>query len=559
MSDVRLFFGPPPLRKSAGEKPPPGYHAAPGSKHGGFTDGHGGYWYPGHSGTVHAITPGGGPGALDLTVKASGPSDNTFSVTSHPQIAQPGRVAIVHRPTGRVVGQVKPHQAVRVVEALHDQHGTLGGTFGGVLSPKDFASVRATMATASAAGGAATQVQAPVAVASPLPTTATIATPTTQAAPLAHGLPASAAGLTFVKGKPGGAQAGAVVASPEHPGQTFMLKPASPRKVAAEAAGSTLAALVLGDGAVVRAGQVSMAGSADPKIGPGVGVASIQEMRPNGGALPKDTAGLVALSPDLHVQLIASHVGNWLASDHDAHGGQYLRTPDGKGLVKIDFAQSFKHLGEDKLDTGYHPNAAFDEAKPAPLKLLEAFAGGQLAHLDLNDPRIEQAVAAAEAIPDATIKSVAFPYEAAGGKPIGDQLLARRDGIRAAFEGLFSKVLSKRAGKPVAFKFGQAPQLVKAAITFGPYSLRKTALDTGHAPMMAPAIYDDDGVLTPAGERLAGLFAGAVRGLYGDQVVRLPDAVKHPALRAAITKLSAAPGLINDILGDAATRAEMAS
>ena len=97
---LRLFITPPAaLRKSSGDKPPAGYYVATGSKHGGWTDGKGNYWYPGHPGQVKAVPPGKGAGEAQ-NVAGAGPAGSVFSVrhshttsTDHPSPASWARTS----------------------------------------------------------------------------------------------------------------------------------------------------------------------------------------------------------------------------------------------------------------------------------------------------------------------------------------------------------------------------------------------------------------------------------------------------------------------------------
>lgn len=53
---------------------------------------------------------------------------------------------------------------------------------------------------------------------------------------------------------------------------------------------------------------------------------------------------------------------DWLISNHDSHGNQWIRV---KGvLLGIDKTQACKHLGKDRLEADYHPNADYGEDYP---------------------------------------------------------------------------------------------------------------------------------------------------------------------------------------------------
>lgn len=552
---LRLLITPPALlRKSGAPKPPAGYHVATGSKHGGWTDGKGNYWYPGHPGQVKAVPPG--KGAVEAQdVHGAGPAGAVFAASSHPSLAQPKRTAIVHLPTGRVLAQVQGQgAALSAVEALHDKHPGLGAdkALGGFLDGKDYAAAKATIATASAAPHVSVAAPKPAAVA-PLPKvpTSEVQVPTSAAEPPK---------MTQVGHKPGGASPGSVVAIEGKPG-TWLLKPEGPVKVTAEAAGSHLAALVLGPDRVNVAHTVPLDGVAD-ELAHGFTQGTVQPMQAHKGALPKGGAGIAALSPEDHAELLASHVANWLVADHDAHGGQYLRRADdlgGTGLLKIDFAQAFKHLGKDKLDTTYHPNATVGEAKPAPLQLVEAFEQGHVP-IDFNNPKILGAIEKAEAIPDAKIEELVRPYAEASAKAFGKNadaivatVQARKKSIRADFEDWFSRALTKRMGQPVAFKFG-APPVVKSLVLTLNAGLLKAARLTGVAPLPEDVLVQDDGTLTERGEDLLEAFARLVNARHPGAAVSRADVAADEVLGPVLQRVALAGDIVDDVLGDPAAR-----
>jgi hypothetical protein len=543
---LRLLIVPPaPLRKSD-PKPPPGFHAAPGSKHGGWTDGQGRYWYPGHVGQVQAVPPGKGA-AEALDVHGSGPAGSVFAISSHPAVAQPKRTALVHLPTGRVLGQIQGQSAaMSAVEALHDKHSEFGAdkAVGGFLDAKDYASAKSTIATATAAPHVSMPKKQPTAAPASAP-------------PPVAAEPASPATMTKVGDKPGGASPGSVVAITGRSGN-WLLKPEGPVKVTAEAAGSQLAALVLGAGNVNVAEVVPLEGVAD-ELAHGFTQGTVQQMMPHAGALPKSGPGLAALSHDDHAELLASHVANWLVADHDAHGGQYLRKPDGNGLLKIDFAQAFKHLGDDKLDTSYHPNAKFGEAQPAPIQVMAAFEAGKIP-LDFNDPRILKAVEAAEAIPDATIEQLVKPYADASSQAFGKSaagivaaVVARKKSVRADFEDWFSRALTKRMGQPIAFKFGAPPVAKSFRFTFAA-GLLKATRETGVAPLPEDAIVAEDGSLTERGEDLLESFARLVQSRHPDAPTNRAAVALDDDLGPVLQRLALAGDIVDDVLSDVSAR-----
>jgi len=276
------------------------------------------------------------------------------------------------------------------------------------------------------------------------------------------GLPTKASELKFEKTQGGGLHGGAVVSHPDHPEKKFFVKATpKPHLAHAEHAGSHLSSQVLGESRAVKAQHIDTSEASSQVKGSGGNHATIQEMMPDAKTLPKSTSGLVDLPPSVRQDVVTSHVANWLVGDHDAHGAQYLFTPDGNGAVRIDFGQSFKHFGDDRLDTDYHPNQKFGESRPAPLKLLDAHARGQV-DLNLSDPKIFNAVKRAEKTPDSEIRKQVEPYAKAMEKKTGKSaestiqaVVDRKRNIRKDFEKFFSDIESKRQGKPVQFKFGK--------------------------------------------------------------------------------------------------------
>lgn len=76
--------------------------------------------------------------------------------------------------------------------------------------------------------------------------------------------------------------------------------------------------------------------------------------------------GISSLSSEDVIELSKEQVLDWLVSNHDAHGNQFVRK-DGR-LVGIDKSQAMKYFGNDVLgdDWGdyYHPNKEFGEDYP---------------------------------------------------------------------------------------------------------------------------------------------------------------------------------------------------
>lgn len=162
-------------------------------------------------------------------------------------------------------------------------------------------------------------------------------------------------------------------------------------------------------------------------------------------------SSLEKLSPKDIARLQGEHVVDWLTSQHDSHPKQFVRGVDGK-LYGIDKSQAYKHIGNDKLSTSYHPNAAYGEKPPIYNTMGQLVQQGKLT-LNPNDalPYIKKA----QAIPDdkfvASLKPYAtslFKGDNAAQEAFYAKALARKQNLKADFEGYYSNVL----GKPFKFE-----------------------------------------------------------------------------------------------------------
>ena len=62
---------------------------------------------------------------------------------------------------------------------------------------------------------------------------------------------------------------------------------------------------------------------------------------------------LTTLTAEELRDVIKNHPVDWLTANHDAHGANFLRTPN--GIVEVDRGRAFKNYGQDKLDPDYNP------------------------------------------------------------------------------------------------------------------------------------------------------------------------------------------------------------
>lgn len=218
---------------------------------------------------------------------------------------------------------------------------------------------------------------------------------------------------------------------------------------------------------------------------------SIQRMFPaqdafGGGFRPEDLSEM-----DL-AQVQRQHVLDWLLSNHDGHRDQFLRLADGQ-LVGIDKGQAFRWFGQDRLDWGFHPNAAYGAPEPVYNTLWRAFAQGK--NVELTGPdtgALADAIRDVQAISDADLKAALRPYAeqaAARGKlclpqpsfpgvvkatvPANDveafldAVVARKHALADDFQALYDRAAAARAqaipgwkptapAKPASRWFGKA-------------------------------------------------------------------------------------------------------
>ena len=90
-----------------------------------------------------------------------------------------------------------------------------------------------------------------------------------------------------------------------------------------------------------------------PIPGKGDVLGSIQKLVPGatGGFTPHDMGNL---SPAQTKGLMQEQVVDWLLSNHDAHGKQFVQAGD--KVYGVDKTQAFRYFPSDKLSTDYKPN-----------------------------------------------------------------------------------------------------------------------------------------------------------------------------------------------------------
>ena len=155
-------------------------------------------------------------------------------------------------------------------------------------------------------------------------------------------------------------------------------------------------------------------------------------------------AGLTTLEVE---QVQREHVVDWLIANHDGHAKQFLRARDGK-VYGIDKGQAFKHLGEDRLSIGYHPNGGLGEKEPFYNTLFRAVKSGEVE----VDPAVTlRTIREVEKIPDEDYLAILRPY--AEGRFRGNQAqknafyetaLERKRNLRQDSEAYYADVLGKK-------------------------------------------------------------------------------------------------------------------
>jgi hypothetical protein len=140
------------------------------------------------------------------------------------------------------------------------------------------------------------------------------------------------------------------------------------------------------------------------------------------------------------------HVLDWVMSQHDTHGGNLLRTSDGR-VVGIDKEQGYRYFGKDKLDVHYQPNTEIYGEKPPYYN--QFWKGVGDGSVKWNPHELAPTIAKVEAIPSERFASLVRPYaESIGkGEAFVKAAVARKESIRGDFEKLIGGV----QGKP--FKF----------------------------------------------------------------------------------------------------------
>jgi hypothetical protein len=195
-------------------------------------------------------------------------------------------------------------------------------------------------------------------------------------------------------GKYGGSHGNKLFVAPD--GRKYIFKSENPTIARAEEAVSRLARLLLGPGKVQDAKYVQLSGA------DGVLINVIEDAEPLGPE-HKTTPPATAKMQEHFDDIVQQHALDWLVSNHDAHGENFLIDPKGK-LVGIDKGQAWKFVGKDELSPDYNPNASsqvyhffWNQVKEGKLK------GNPLASLQSFFSNLQQ-------ISDEQFKAIVAPY-----------------------------------------------------------------------------------------------------------------------------------------------------
>lgn len=269
----------------------------------------------------------------------------------------------------------------------------------------------------------------------------------------------AAKAYTYVKDGKGLGGSGQKSIYKDGSGQEYLFKPALSKsgkqedfRAYVQEAASAIQQLAYEGGEFIEVKAITL----DGKFG------TIQPLIENGGDLKAMQSSLNQLPQAMREQIQAEHVIDWLISNHDAHGGQFIISKSGQ-VLGIDKEQAFRYFPDDKLDWKYHPNSSYGEQEPIYNTLMKDWVAGKI---DLNPNHILPYIQRIEAIPDDEYKKLLQPYAEArfktsGGKVIQIDVLDfmeaavdRKNNLRKDFEELYSRALSEKLGQKYKFQFG---------------------------------------------------------------------------------------------------------
>jgi hypothetical protein len=227
-------------------------------------------------------------------------------------------------------------------------------------------------------------------------------------------------------------------------GKKYLFKPAAePWRRAVQQAVSDLSSMIVSPAEFVPV-KADHAGTLQPLV---------PNATPLIGKAPK------SLTPAQKSGVQRERLLDWVFGNHDSHGNNMILSGD--TVLGVDKEQAFKHLGSDKLDVDYHPNAEFGEKPPYYNQFYKDYADKKI---DLNLNELLPYIKKIESIPDSTWETVVQPYVEGLAKDtpnagvkwkqkLTKQILERKNNVRKDFEQFFSELRKKRGEGP--FKFGE--------------------------------------------------------------------------------------------------------
>jgi len=258
--------------------------------------------------------------------------------------------------------------------------------------------------------------------------------------------------------------------------------------------------------------------------------------------------------------IASEHVVDWMTSQHDTHGDNLLRRPDGS-IVGIDKEQGFKFFQTpsgtvgDKLSADYWPNQGVGP-EPYYNKFWRAFADGSM---DFDPTVMKGAIERAESISDADYTKLLSTYASAAPfandtKKVAEFISAgiqRKKNIRKDFEAFVTDLYRKRkkdVNGTFSFAGGWSSTTGSTAAPSTAPSVATTiapAVATAPTPVAAPAPASGGNPFvgpkkSTTGVNLAEFASPAKVGAVG---AIDPKMVTAPAPTLAVTKPVTPPGL----------------
>lgn len=164
-------------------------------------------------------------------------------------------------------------------------------------------------------------------------------------------------------------------------------------------------------------------------------------------------------SEQVITQLQRENVTDWLMCNFDSRGGNFLLEDATGKLIGVDKEQAFRYINDaaaKKMSITYHPNVKYGETEPIYNTLYRKYAKGEI-DINLNDTLAY--IKRVEAIPDADYREIFRDYaEALYGKGnkaehLLDQIVSRKQNLRATYETFYGELLTQRKGAATAFQF----------------------------------------------------------------------------------------------------------